>query len=336
MRLPNGYGSVTKLSGNRRRPYIIKKTIGYKSNGHPIYHILGYAESREKGLIILAEANNCTLKENSASITLYKLFNKWFPTHSKKLTQSAIASYYNAYRFLSPIDSMPINAIKFNHLQNIINNMLENGLSYSSCKKVRTLINQLFKYAIINEYTNRQLGQFLDLGQNTPVKPHTIFTRQQINKLWKLTNPNVNGILILLYTGIRCGEMLNIRKKDINLKRKYIVITDSKTSAGRNRIIPIHKRIEPIIIKLYNATSDYLFPISYTTFAKRFKQVMKEINAKHTTHDCRHTVASFLDSSGANPTATRSLLGHKVGDVTIRVYTHKTLRELRKTINLLK
>lgn len=34
MRNPNGYGTVAKLSGQRRRPYIVKKTIGWNDKGH--------------------------------------------------------------------------------------------------------------------------------------------------------------------------------------------------------------------------------------------------------------------------------------------------------------
>ena len=56
---------------------------------------------------------------------------------------------------------------------------------------------------------------------------------------------------------------------------------------------------------------------------------------KHTIHDTRHTFASLLDAV-APPNALRSLLGHKQGDITTRVYAHKTIRELRKTIELLK
>ena len=55
MRNPNGYGTVAKLSGQRRRPYIVKKTIGWNDKGHPIYDIIGYAETREAGNIMLAE-----------------------------------------------------------------------------------------------------------------------------------------------------------------------------------------------------------------------------------------------------------------------------------------
>ena len=64
---------------------------------------------------------------------------------------------------------------------------------------------------------------------------------------------------------------------------------------------------------------------------------MHSINADgHTTHDCRHTVATLLDNAGANETAKRRILGHTGGDVTERVYTHKNIRQLRKCIELLK
>lgn len=55
MKLPNGYGSVTKLSGNRRRPYLVKKTTGFDKKGHPITLIIGYTETREEGCLCKIE-----------------------------------------------------------------------------------------------------------------------------------------------------------------------------------------------------------------------------------------------------------------------------------------
>ena len=37
MKNPNGYGSVVKLSGNRRKPFCARKTSGWNEKGHPIY-----------------------------------------------------------------------------------------------------------------------------------------------------------------------------------------------------------------------------------------------------------------------------------------------------------
>lgn len=269
------------------------------------------------------------------TITLRQLFNEWLPIHSKSISNNAVKSYHIAFKHISNIADMPITDIHFQHLQHVINSMHIKGLSYSSCKKVRTLLNQLFNYAIIKDYSITNYAIHLNLGPNIPTIRRRIFTRQQINKLWMIDTPYSHMILILLYTGLRIGELLNLRKQDINKRSSLLIVRHAKTKAGEGRIIPIHHRIMPLIEQLYIDTDEYLFTISYTTFRKHFQNIMKQLNCKHTIHDTRHTFASLLDSV-APPNALRSLLGHKQGDITTRVYTHKTIRELRRTVELLK
>lgn len=269
------------------------------------------------------------------TITLRQLFNEWLPIHSQSISKSAVKSYRIAFKHISNIADMPITDIHFQHLQNVIKSMHVKGLSYSSCKKVRTLLNQLFNYAIIKDYPITNYALHLTLGPNIPTIRRKVFTRQQINKLWAIDTSYSRMILILLYTGLRIGELLALRKQDINRRSLYLVVKCSKTKAGEGRIIPLHHRIIPLIEQFYTDTNDYLFAISYTTFRKHFHDVMSLLKCKHTIHDTRHTFASLLDPV-APPNALRSLLGHKQGDITTRVYTHKTIRELRKTIELLK
>lgn len=149
-------------------------------------------------------------------------------------------------------------------------------------------------------------------------------------------------MLILLYTGMRVGEMLHLQKSDVNLRQGYIRITKSKTVSGI-RTIPIHHRVLPLIARRITSSGVYLIadtegkPYDYSRYCLLWRAVMHSINADgHTTHDCRHTVATLLDNAGANETAKRRILGHAGGDVTERVYTHKGLRQLRKCIELLK
>ena len=269
------------------------------------------------------------------TITLRQLFIEWLPIHSQSISKSAVKSYQIAFKHISNISDMPITNIHFQHLQNVINSMHVKGLSYSSCKKVRSLFNQLLNYAIIKDYPITNYSQHLNLGHNIPTIKRRIFTRQQINKLWAINTSYTHMILILLYTGLRIGELLNLSRQDINRRSSYLIVRHSKTKAGEGRIIPLHHRIMPLIEQLYRDTDEYLFTISYTTFRKHFQNIMKQLNCKHTIHDTRHTFASLLDAV-APPNALRSLLGHKQGDITTRVYTHKTIRELRKTIKLLK
>lgn len=109
------------------------------------------------------------------------------------------------------------------------------------------------------------------------------------------------------------------------------------------RTIPIHHRIMPLIAARMDGPGEMLITdadgrgYSYTRYCSVWHRVMALVNgSNHTTHDCRHTVATLLDNAGANETAKRRILGHAGGDVTERVYTHKGLRQLRRCIELLK
>ncbi|WP_230579074.1 tyrosine-type recombinase/integrase [Megasphaera elsdenii] len=238
---------------------------------------------------------------------------------------------------------MSIEDLRYADYQRVIDDMRRLGLSYSSVKKVRSLISLLLKYADKIELAITNYAPLLSIGRNRPVRPHHTFSRQKINRLWKsVDSPGVDTVLILLYTGMRCGEMLQLQKADVHLRQRYIRITRSKTAAGI-RIIPIHHRIAPLIEARMACPGDVLIcddtgrPYNYGRYCTIWRSAMHLIRADgHTTHDCRHTVATLLDNAGANETAKRRILGHSGGDITERVYTHKGLRQLRKCIELLK
>ncbi len=221
--------------------------------------------------------------------------------------------------------------------------MKKSGLSYSSCKKVRSLISLLSQYASKIELTGKNYAPLLSIGKNKPIRPHKPFSRQKINRLWShIDIPDVDTALILLYTGMRIGELLHLQKSDVNLRKRFIRITKSKTASGI-RIIPIHSRIFPLVAARMNRSGSSLLSdidgnlYTYSRYCTVWQRIIELINAQgHTTHDCRHTVTTLLDNAGANETAKRRILGHSGGDVTERVYTHKGLRQLRKCIESLR
>lgn len=278
-------------------------------------------------------------------ITLAELYHRWLPAHIADTdpSDSALASYSNSFKHLSCLQYEPFQNLKYMDYQKILDAMRRSGLSYSSCKKVRSLVSLLEKYANKIELTNKSYAPLLSIGKNKAIRPHKPFSRQKINRLWQhVGEPGVDTVLILLYTGMRVGEMLHLQKSDVNLRQGYIRITKSKTVSGI-RNIPIHHRISPLIAIRIKSAGVYLIadaggkPYDYSRYCLLWRAVMHSINADgHTTHDCRHTVATLLDNAGANETAKRRILGHAGGDVTERVYTHKGLRQLRKCIELLK
>ena len=221
--------------------------------------------------------------------------------------------------------------------------MKKERLSFSSLKKVRSLISLVLNYGIEYEVVSVNYAPLLKLGKNKPVKPHHPFTRQAINRIWNVSDlPGADAVLILLYTGMRCGELLALEKRNVNLRTRIFRITHSKTASGI-RTIPIHSRILPFVLARMQLPGKWLLctesgrPYSYASFCSMWEKVMAACNVRgHTTHDCRHTVATLLDNAGANEAAKKRILGHAGSGVTEAVYTHKNLLQLRKTIQLLK
>ena len=141
---------------------------------------------------------------------------------------------------------------------------------------------------------------------------------------------------------MRCGELLALEKRNVNLRTRIFRITHSKTASGI-RTIPIHSRILPFVLARMQLPGKWLLctesgqPYSYASFCAMWDKVMAACSVRgHTTHDCRHTVATLLDNAGANEAAKKRILGHAGSGVTEAVYTHKSLLQLRKTIQLLK
>lgn len=341
MRKPNGYGSIKHLSGRRRRPFVF--VVSQEGRQKPVEYFASQIEAE----IFAADYNkihrNASLADHE--FTFEELYHRWLSRHiaDTNPSVSAICGYKNAFQHCSVLHGMPYAEIKYSDYQRIIDEMRKDCLSYSSAKKVRSLISLMSAYAEKIEAGGKNYASLLSLGRNHPVHPHKPFSRQKINRLWNvLDSPGVDTVLILLYTGMRVGEMLALQKTDVNIRQGYIRITKSKTASGI-RTIPIHHRIFPLIVRRMKSSGSSLIADSegkqydYSCYCIIWRSVMQIIKANgHTTHDCRHTVTTLLDNAEANETAKRRILGHAGGDVTERVYTHKNIRQLRKCIELLK
>lgn len=133
------------------------------------------------------------------------------------------------------------------------------------------------------------------------------------------------------------GEYLRLTPQDVKWRSHYFIVRQSKTAAGQGRAVPIHKEIYPWFVQrknqAYICQHEDGTPYTYDAFRRRFDKIMDAFGMSHTPHECRHTCASMLDSSGANDTAVKKILGHACRGVTKHDYTHKTIHELRKAID---
>lgn len=337
MKNPNGFGTVAKLSGTRRRPYIVKKTVGWNEKGYPIYDIIGYAATREEGLMMLSDYNRNPWDVDRAKITLEELFALWKEKKAPKLGQANRISITGAYRFCAALGQQPYKGIKAYQMQETIDTC---GKSYSTQGAIKNLWGHLDRFAIELDITSSRYSELLT---SDPIPPTSRlpFTDDEIARLWDhLSEPWVDTVLILIYSGWRISELMALTPKDIDLNAGTMK-GGVKTKAGKNRIVPIHHKIRPFIEKRLSEGGTHLIcrpdGQAYTQARYRdfWNDTMKNLSMSHTPHECRHTFETLLDRAGANRKCVDLLMGHTSKDTGNRVYNHKTLDELKATVELI-
>lgn len=337
IRLPNGYGSVAKLSGQRRRPYIIKKTRGWDDRGYPVIEIVGYAATREEGLSLLAQYNNDPWDVDKVKLTLQQLFDLWTEKKAPKLGNANRASLTSAFKYCKPLADKPYRQIKAFQMQETIDGC---GRSYATQGAIKNLWGHLDRFALELDIITRC---YSDLLTSDPVPPtsRVPFTEDEVKTLWEHAGePWVDTVLIFLYSGWRISELLALRPEDIDLKEGTMK-GGTKTKAGKGRIVPIHSKIRPFIESRIAEGNPRLLcyngkPVSETQYRVFWADIMKALNMEHTPHECRHTFETRLDSAGANRKCIDLLMGHVSKDTGNRIYNHKTIAELKSTVELLK
>lgn len=340
MKMPNGYGSIHKLSGNRRKPYRVRKTIGWDINGKQLYQIIGYYETRPQALQALAIFNENPYTIEAKQITLAQLHEKWKTEKFPKIANKTQVVYKMCWNYCKDIEDIAFVDIKINHLQAIVDGLDD---KWSAKKAFKVMFNQLYDYAMKNDIVNKKYSTYIDLGKKTTKLERKPFEQVELDLLWEnVTRMDfIDTIIILIYTGMRIGELLDIKTADVHLDERYMR-GGSKTDAGKNRVIPIHKKILPLVKKWYDAGNEYLIynhennQMSYWNYyEEKWKKIMEQLELDHKPHDTRHTFATYMDRTSANKLCTKRILGHASKDITDKVYTHKDIEELIAAIDLL-
>lgn len=343
MKLPNGYGSITKLSGNRRRPYAIRRTI----DGQQKY--LAYFAAVSDALAYLVELNKCPAILGS-DITFADAYRFEMAERRKRIADVTAQNYDIAFKKCAAIHNKRLMDLTVTDLQSIIKTMSASGIRHPMQKKVRQVMHNVYRYAVKYQLIapTADISHFIDIDPPKRKYKKKPFNTRQLNRVKAIADnrehplsPIAMAIIMMCYSGPRPSEFLHVLKSDVKLKQRFYRIRESKTAAGRNRIVPINKKVLPYYEYWMSRNGVTLItdedgqPLSYHQFLTRFRHVMEASRCHHTPHECRHTCATWLDSKGANKLATKRILGHAVQDITDGIYTHPSLRQLRRAIDLL-
>lgn len=338
MRLPNGYGSVVKLTGKRRRPYMVRITTGWTDDAKQIMAVLGYYHTKAEGLQALAEYNQKPIDLGTREMTFDDVYKAW--SKHKFGTEEPERHYRGSYRWCEKLKNRPFKDLKAEDFQAAIDAC---PYGFSPKRAIKNLIGQMTKYAMTKDIVSKSYVDGVVLPKQGESGMHQPFTNKEIDLLLKMPKElNYCVPIILIYTGMRPSELLLIKKDDIDLENRTMR-GGLKTKAGKNRIIPIAEKIVPYIefLLALKEESPYLVPsprsltaMDYTWFRKSiWVPAMTKLGLDHKPHDGRHTCATLMDNADINAKIQKLILGHASTDITERVYTHKTIEQLKEAIN---
>ena len=270
IKLPNNYGSISKLSGNRRRPYVVRKS---KEGGG--FTILGYTASREEGLELLAQYNANPWDIDRAKLTLQQLYDLWTEKKAPKLGKANQDSLRAAFKHCSALLNRPYKEIRAYEMQDTIDNC---GRSYATQGAIKNLWTHLDEFALELDIITRCYSDLLT-STAAPPTSRTVFAPREVEMLWQHAGePWVDTVLIFIYSGWRISELLALTPADVDLEAGTMK-GGTKTAAGKNRVVPIHSKIRPLVEARLAEAGPRLIsyqgnPVPVTTYRLFWRDIM--------------------------------------------------------------
>lgn len=273
----------------------------------------------------LAEYNKLPAALGTSTLTFSDVFELWKSEHYKNISEKTIPGWDNAYKNSKMLHKIRMKDIKAQDLNAC---MESQTVGAGSQTRIKSFWNQLFLFAIERDIVHKNYAQFVaekDKPEDSKKKP---FTDTEVSILWSNAGmlPGVDAVLIMIYTGMRPTELLEMKAENVNLNERYMV-GGIKTKAGKNRIIPICTRLFPIIERCMDDGAETLIsynggPMDYWQFRRKwFRSLMTRLGFNHTAHECRHTAITAMREAGMDKYLVKMIVGHGAGDVTDR-YTH--------------
>lgn len=362
-KLPNGFGQISEIKNrNLRNRFRVMVTVGKTSEGKPISKLLkpnAYFKTYNEAYEALVEYNKNPYDLNTSSITMTELYEKWSKEYLKTVATSNVRSIQSAWNYCSVLYEMRVADVRAKHLKKCIDGASREGkgkiiqASANTKSRIKSIFNLMFDYANENDLVEKNYARTFNVSDKIlkeveeVKRGHISFTDKEMEILWKNVDkiPYVDVILIQCYSGWRPQELglIELNRVDLN---NWVFAGGMKTDAGMNRLVPIHSKIRPLIKKRYeeaiNINSKYLInctdsqrkndiKMTYDKYRHRFRSIRDKLNLnpEHRAHDPRKQFITMAKRYNLDEYAIKYIAGHRISDVTEKIYTDRTVQWLK-------
>ncbi len=343
MRLSNGYGNISYLGKNRRRPYAVYPPITKSdADGNPIRSkAIGYAETYNEAMEMLVMYHKgftlpdvqLVQKPGPTFADVYEgYFREKYELSAKKLSAASRTSTQTAYKNAAVLHDRDFCSITYADLQAVVDAC---PLKHASLELIVSLFKGMYRYAEKYEITDKDQSRHLEIRIPEDDERGVPFSESDIALLWlHKADLTAQILLTMIYSGFRISAYKSIL---VSLEPDWYFQGGVKTKASKDRIVPIHSGIRKIVSNLIEKQG-CIIKVSDTAFRIRMKNFLQSIGITepHTPHDCRHTFSMLCEKYEVPENDRKRLLGHAFTDVTNSVYGHRDLESLRASIEKIK
>ena len=369
-RLPNGFGQISEIKNrNLRNPFRAMVTVGKTQDGKPICKPLkpeSYFPTYNDAYAALVEYNKNPY-DLEPSITVKELYDKWSEEYFKTLkAEGSVRGVESAWAYCSAVYGMRVMDVRARHIKGCMEEGTatvrgkEQHPSASMKNKIKSLFNLMLDYALEYELVDRNYSRTFKLTEETIKEIQTVkqehipFSEDEMRRLWAHVDDKrfVDVMLIQCYSGWRPQELGLLELENVDLEN-WTFQGGMKTDAGMDRVVPIHSKIRPLVERKYKEAlsigSKYLFNctdgrsgkptmMTYQRYQKGFGMVRDELklNPEHRPHDGRKHFVTAAKKAGVDEYAIKYMVGHKISDITEKVYTQREFEWLKTEIEKIK
>lgn len=369
-----GENIYKRKDGRWEGRYILSKTAAGKAVYKSVYGH-SYLETKQK-LIELKYIYRHNERKNTANadkLMISAVCYEWLHLKKPQIKESSFIKYVNIVEnyIVCHIGSLKLKNITRSKIEQFLNNLLKNGgrnkktLSAKTVSDIFSILKRILEYA--RHKYKISLCDFKSLKIRLNKKPVRILNKEEYKKLIKYLLNHLDkinmGILLVLFTGIRIGELCalkyenllideaalvvagtlqRIQSKNPDTTKKTKVILTAPKSSSSVRKIPIPSLLIPLIKKIYSDKDGFLLTGSKQKFVEprtvqnHFRRILHRAKISRTNfHILRHTFATQCLLSGMDVKSLSEILGHSNINITLDKYVHPSFEEKKQFIDKL-
>lgn len=282
-------------------------------------------------------------EENQGSSALNDLYDIFIKSKKyDKLGQSQKDKLGYAWNKIQEIQFTKIANLTIDRMQEVIDGAAK---TYYPARDMKVLLSHLYTLAIQRQEETINKSEYIELP-DAPKAKRQVFSETDLAKFWDdyngqtpegLTEPHelTGYILVMIYTGMRLGELFKVEKSNVHLDEHYM-IGGEKTSAGRDREIPIPGLIKPIVKHFYGKGKTRLIHKNKWDFYDEYWETLKRLGIRHLPpQTCRHTYFTMLAQSKVHPSLIAAMGGHAQYETAIDNYNRLPLKDKIAAANMI-